>query len=267
MIRSKSIKKLIEEIVVKTLSTTLTPIGFKYVKTQNSFKKAKDDFTQFISVGQDNSPLVYDENDDKLYLKFSLHSSVKHLKFDKWITEKLKTRSNFRHSVTPIHSIVEVNQSLLEQDDFYEPTKSQAFKNYVSRSIAGPDNKERIDISKLPAALSDLSNKLDSLCDIPVLFEQRSQAYRDYFRLLVYNGNKQEAIKHYTKSINDSKHKIEKQLKDEPEEAKKSIQGLERFSEECKTLLDIEIKVDFDRSLKKIVSKQQRVRLSKNLGY
>jgi len=189
------------------------------------------------------------------------------MKFDKWVTSQLKTRSNFRHSLVPIHVIVEVNQSILDKDDFYEPTKSQAFKNYVSRSLAGPDNKERIDISKLPTHISDISAELNRLSDIPALFEHRSQAYRDYYRLLAFSGNKEQAKEYYTKSINESKNRIALQLQEEPEEAKKSIQSLERFSEECKILLGLEIKVEFDRSFRKIECKQRRVKLASNLGY
>lgn len=267
MIRSEAIKKIFEEVVVKTLSTTLAPLGFKYIKSQNGFKRIQDDFTQFILVGQSNSPLVYDESEDKLYVLFSLHSSLQNSKFDNWVTEKLKTQSNFRHSLTSIHSIVEINPNLLDKDDFYEPTKSQAFKNYVLRSMTGGDSIKRIHISELPSALSKISMELNNLCNIPTLFENRSKAYRDYYRLLIYNGNIEEAKEHYIKSIKESKQIINDLIKTNPDEAKKSIQSLEFFSEECKILLGLEIKVDFNRSFQKLECKQRRIKLANNLGY
>lgn len=267
MIRSEAIKKILEEEVVKTLSTTLSPLGFKYIKSQNGFKRIRDDFTQFILVGQSNSPLVYVENEDKLYVFFSLHSSLQNSKFDNWVTEKLKTKSNFQHSLTSIHSKVEINPDKLDKDYFYEPTKSQAFKNYVLRSMTGGDSNERIHISELPSALSKISMELNNLCNIPTLFENRSKAYRDYYRLLIYNGNIEEAKEHYLKSIKESKQIITDLLKTNLDEAKKSIQSLEFFSEECKILLGFEIKVDFNRSFQKLECKQRRIKLANNLGY
>ena len=267
MIRAKSINRLVEDIVATSLSTSLISSGFRYVKSNNCFKKTKQDFVQLISIWKDSIPFVYLEDEDKLYLKFSLSLSIEHPKFDKWVTKKLNIRSNFRHKFMSIDCITEVDQNLLKEGDFYEPTKSQAFKEVTFRSLVGPDNKARKNITDLPDVLAVASNRLDELSDVTNIFEQRTSAYRDYYRLLVYYGNDLKAKQYYTKSISESKDRIVKNLDGDPKELKEAIQGLEIFAEECNTLLGLDIEVDFDRSFKKIECEKRRISLSDTLGY
>ncbi|WP_010518780.1 WD40 repeat domain-containing protein [Croceivirga radicis] len=267
MIKADTIKRLSNEVVSKELLEMFETVGFKYLKSKRHFKKSKGNFDHIISFGTPHSPLEFDDQKDELLLKFHFNVSIESPKFDKWVEKTLKTRSYFRHSLETINCIEVLDLNQLTKTDFFTPTESQKFKNYVTSSLVGPDTTKRIDISELKKQIPKIVNSLETKSSAINLFEKRTQAFRDYYRLLVFENELELAKEQYLKTIDEVKSSINEKLETTPKEAKKSIQGLEGFINETQTLLGIEISNPFSRELKKSNLKDQRIRLSPKLGY
>ncbi|MCH2229183.1 MAG: hypothetical protein MK105_02470 [Crocinitomicaceae bacterium] len=267
MIKADTIKRLSNEVVSSELLETFETLGFKYLKSKRHFKKSKGNFDQIISFGTPNSPIEFDDQNDELLLKFQFNVSVESPKFDKWVENTLKTRSYFRHSLETINCIEVLDLNQLTKTDFFTPTESQKFKNYVTSSLVGPDTIQRIEISEFKEQIPKTVNSLETISNAITLFEKRTQAFRDYYRLLVFENELELAKEHYLKTIDEVKNSINEKLEIEPAEAKKSIQGLEGFINETQTLLGVEVPNPFSRELKESNLKDQRIRLSPKLGY
>lgn len=267
MIKADTLKRLADEIVFMELSDMFETLGFKYLKSKRHFKRSKGNFEHIISFDTPHSPLEFDEKKDELTLKLHFSASIESPKFDKWIEKNLKARSYFRHSLDTINckEILDIDQ--FSKSDFFTPTESQKFKNYVTSSLIGADTTTRIEISDFKEQIPDLADSLDSASTALNLFEKRTQAYRDYYRLLVFENELELAKEQYLKTIDEVKNSIKEKLEKDPTEAKKSIQGLEKFIDEAKTLLGLETTNPFSRDLKKSSLKDRRVKLAPKLGY
>jgi hypothetical protein len=212
MIKADTIKRLSNEVVSNELLETFETLGFKYLKSKRHFKKSKGNFDQIISFGTPNSPIEFDDQNDELLLKFQLNVSVESPKFDKWVENTLKTRSYFRHSLETINCIEVLDLNQLTKTDFFTPTESQKFKNYVTSSLVGPDTIQRIDISEFKEQIPKTVNSLETISNAITLFEMRTQAFRDYYRLLVFENELELAKEHYLKTIDEVKNSINEKL-------------------------------------------------------
>jgi hypothetical protein len=267
MIRAAAIKRITEEIVLSKLAPSLKTFGFKYVKTKSLFKKSQGNFDHIIAIKTLHSPLVFDEDADELFLKFDILINVKSPKFDKWIKKTLKTSSYFYHRVEGHRCLEAVNFEQLEEKDFYKPSESRKFKNYVTSLITGPDTEPRINLTEFKGQLPRITMLLNDLATAVDLFEHKSPLFRNYYRLLVFENEIALAKTNYLKTIEEGIKSIEEMLKKNPTEAKKRLEGFDDLIEEAQILLPIEITNPFTRSLKKVNLKDQKVRLAPQLGY
>lgn len=267
MIKADSLKKLTEEIVLNGLLSKLEPIGFKYLKSKQHFKRTAANFDQIISFGTSHSPLEFNENTDELYLKFHISANIVSPKFDKWITKELKSRSSFRHFLENVKCIELVDFNTLNKDDFFTPTESRKFKNYITSSLIGVDNDKRISFLEFENKLEEIINSFDNLNTAKGLYNSKTKAFRDYLRLLVFESEIEQAKNAYLEKYNQIKNQVDITNTDKIEETKKTTQSLEKFASEIEIFFNLKLENPFKRELNKLESKEEKIKLSSDLGF
>lgn len=267
MIKADSLKKLSEKIVLNGLLNKLEPIGFKYLKSKQHFKRTVGNFAQIISFGTSHSPLEFNESTDELYLKFHISANIESPKFDKWITKELKSRSFFRHFIENVKCIELVDFNTLNRDDFFTPTESRKFKNYITSSLVGIDNDKRISFLEFENKLAEIIESFDNLNTAKSLYNNKTKAFRDYLRLLVFEGEIEQAKDAYLEKYNQVKNQVDLSNTDKIEETKKRIQSFEKFASEIEIFFKIKLENPFKRELNKLESKEEKIKLSSDLGF
>ncbi|UPS92074.1 hypothetical protein [Bizionia sp. M204] len=267
MIKADSLKKLSEKIVLNGLLGKLESIGFKYLKSKQHFKRTIGNFDQIISFGTSHSPLEFNENTDELYLKFHINANIESPKFDKWIKKEIKSRSYFRHLIENVKCIELVDFNTLNKDDFFTPTESRKFKNYITSSLIGEDNDKRITFLEFEKKLAEIIKSFDNLNTAKDLYNNKTQAFRDYLRLLVFEGENEQAKVVYLEKYNHIKNQIDFDNTEKVEETKKTIQSLEKFASEIEIFFNLKLENPFKRELKKLESKKEKIKLSADLGF
>src|SRR5690606_485584 len=155
------------------------------------------------------------------------------------------------YSTSSIKSRVPLTFEDFENEDFYEPSKSQIFKNAVMVALGGGVNGENvIEIEelisdKLPEIIKDLEYK----SNIVNLFESREHpnSLRHYL-LLLYGNTSIELVKEYFQKLHEIEIKeIEEKLKISEAEASRYIEALQFSIDLAKRLVNIELSNPFSR--------------------
>lgn len=267
MIKANSLKKLNERIVLKGLLGKLEPLGFKYLKSKQHFKRVVGNYDHIISFGTSHSPLEFNENTEELHLKFYINTYIESPKFDKWISKTLKSRSFFRHSLESTKCIEIVDFNILEVDDFFTPSESRKFKNYITSLLVGVDNENRISLKEYESKLTESIKSFDNLDTAKKLYDSKTQAFRDYLRLLVFEGDIEKAKIEYLEKYNYIKSKIDLTNTEKIDETKKTIQSLEKFASEIEIFFNTKLENPFERGLTKLESRKEKIKLAPNLGF
>lgn len=267
MIRANSLKKLSEEIIINSIGEILANSGFKYLKGKRSFKRQVSNFDQIISISEPHNALEFNEKTEEIFLKFSLSISIEIPKLDKWVKDKLNERSFFRHNLKVLDSITNVDFEQLSKDDFFTPTESQQFKHAITSSLTGPDTKERTNLEEIIRVLPSVVSNLDEASNGLWLFENRTEAFLKYFRLLIFTNQIDLAKEQYTNLYHDIQNKISDFLETDIENVKKHIQALEKLQVEAKLLLDLDFENPFSREISIKENQGIKVKLAENLGY
>ena len=254
MIKSESIKNLIYTKVVNRLDEVLEKQGFKYYKSKGQFIKKDGIFHQIIHLYQPDSPIQYLDETEELFLHFRVYGEIEIPDYEKWYNENVEKHLQNLYSTSLIKSRVTLTFEDFENEDFYEPSKSQMFKNAVTVALGGGVNNENvIEIEqlisdKLPEIIKDLEYK----SNIVNLFESREHpnSLRHYL-LLLYGNTSVELVKEYfQKSHENEIQEIEEKLKISEAEASQYIEALNFSIDLAKKLLNIELSNPFSRSIK-----------------
>lgn len=268
MIKTSSINKLIEQVVVRKLNDLLIDNNFKFLKSKQHYKRIEGEFIQIINIQSTHNPLNYNEENNEITLNFNLSSFIEAPKFDKWVYDKLKERSYFRHEIKIIEACSIIDFDLLNKSDFFSPTESQKFKNYVTTSLIGTDKNIRTSINNISKQITEIIYDFNRCSNFQTLYNERSNTYNgDYTRLLVYSNNLDYAKEGYKSTYNKYIEIIEEKINSDTEKTKRNIQGFEKLIKEVETLLQIIYKNPYAREIQKIPSKKQNIRLSPKLGY
>lgn len=198
MIKASTVKKLLDECVSEHLSPFLTPHGFNYLKSKQTFKRIKGPFHQLIQIQKSTSPLYYDEQKNELLLHFGIRSRIECPKLDKWLDQKLKGSSYFFHPLGFLEGRVMLDFDLLQKTGFYIPSASQKFKQLVTSSLIGPDNSKRMNLATIEKELPRIIEMLDAASSSLYLFEEgQNNVLLKYFRLLVFTNEIDKAKEAY----------------------------------------------------------------------
>jgi WD40 repeat protein len=254
MIKSKSIKNLIFSKVVNLLEGVLEKRGFKYFKSKGIFIKRDGIFHQIINLNEPYSPIEYNDETEELFLHFIVYGEIEIPDYEKWYNENVEKGLQNLYSTSKIKSRVKLDLEDFEFEDFYQPTKSQMFKNAVTIGLGGGQKNENVIkieqliSDKLPEIVKDLEDKSNMFN----LFESREHpnSLRHYL-LLLYSNTSVELVKQYFQKSHENKiQEIEEKLKISEAEASQYIEALNFSIDLAKKLLNIELTNPFSRSIK-----------------
>ncbi|MDF1696678.1 MAG: WD40 repeat domain-containing protein [Saprospiraceae bacterium] len=190
MIKKESLKKLIQSIVIPEVESVLSPLGYKYVKTQGRFTQTQNNFKQIIGLSGQGASIEYDEKSNELLLLFSVSSTIECPKFEKWSEKEYHHKSRIYHRLNNFQCKKVISIDEIGRDDVYTPTKAQQFKSYVSRAIGGVKRREVIQFQEMmDDGFQAMVTNLNLLSDIHLIYENRPfPNHLDYVRLLEFYG-------------------------------------------------------------------------------
>ena len=137
MITKKAISKIHLKVLSEKVAPILNELGFKFLKSNASFVKSGNEIDIVIKSFINRSSLTMDEDDNLTFL-ITLRSQPKLTKFSKWHEVNLGTDSRDLTNSINAQSLFafEISNFEFSEEDFYEPTASQRFKDYISSSLS-----------------------------------------------------------------------------------------------------------------------------------
>jgi hypothetical protein len=203
MIRAAALKKLLQEKVAPQLQAILEPLGYKYKKTQSRFVHKEGIGEKVIWLSADFKPLAYDEDLDEIRIQFELNCALLLSKFDKWYQKEIGNEiyTHIFHKKLAGYWVLE--ESDLEDADFYEPTAAQQFKRQVTQYLKGSNQNQYFCLDDSAKALLEALNKelsgalaIDKLLhtEIQIAYNNfANQPFKIYPHLLIFDHKKEEA--------------------------------------------------------------------------
>ena len=267
MLKQRAIDRLKLEVIVAQLEMHLAPLGYKYVKSRYGFRKATGIFEQEIMVAEDSQPFAYDEASGKLQFYFRLYPSIQCSKLDKWVKKELNATSSFRYKIDWIYGIADVDTSLIQPDDSYEPTNSQAFKAFVGKKLFGAPVVDRHHMDQIGNELTRLADSLESMCDPQVLLDSIQPVSLDSCRMLAYLNKPEESINSYKQHFKEIENQVAELWHSDHDHAKKLIKSLESISAEAGTYLNLELVHKFERKINLSDNRGYRLKLATDIGF
>lgn len=198
MLRKNAIDRVFIKIVDERVLKTFKKKGFKYNKTKSLFTKKVSDFEQKIIISAFS--VYFDNVVDKLFLQINFYFSIENSKYEKWYFEKFATKINFKKNLGEYFSVTELDIDLFDKYDFYVPTQSQQFKEYIANELRRDNNvtsKNSLEIflnEELIVFLDNLNNSSNCLS----IFEQEENDFNIInTNLLIFDNNFEKAIESY----------------------------------------------------------------------
>lgn len=190
MITKKAINKIHLKVLSEKVAPILNEIGFKFLKSKASFVKSGNEIDIVVKSLINNSSLIVDKDDNLIFL-ITLRSQPKMTKFSKWHKINLGTDSrDLTNSInTQSEFTFEISDNELTKDDFYEPTATQGFKNYITKSLSTKpkDSKDAIQLREfIIREVLPTYHNIDKIEEL--LANDRIPLYMKP-KFLAYNGN------------------------------------------------------------------------------
>lgn len=201
--------------------THLEPHGFKYLKSKQTIKRTVGDFDHDISLHTSSSSLDFNDKTDELLLKFHIRASVESPKFDKWLADKVKIKTQHQELLKMAKCVESIEFDALNKDDFFTPSKSQKFKHIVNTALASTDG-SRIQLSDFINQLPDLFKSFDSYPSAHPKPDDRAN-----LRLLVFQDKLDLAKDLYLQRHGELKSLINKALESDRDTVKEAIEYFE----------------------------------------
>lgn len=271
MIKTESIKNLIYQKVANILNEILEKQGYKYYKSKGQFVKKDGIFQQIVHLHQSNSPIQYIDETEELFLHFRVSGEIEIPNYEKWYSENVEKHLQRLYYTSSFQTRIPLTFEDFKNEDFYEPSKSQIFKNAVTVALGGGgNNKNVIEIEqlisdKLPKIVKDLENK----SNIVNLFESREHpnSIRHFLLLLYGNISNELVIDYFHRNYKRQITEIEEKLKISEAEASRHIEDLNFFIGLAKKLLNIELSNPFSRSIKVVPNCNENIDFTEKSKY
>lgn len=270
MVRQSKINELIENKVRLLIQSELEKVGFKYLKAKNQFIKNHDQFLQVINFYNATSPLVYEEKNENLFLRFNVDAKIEIPDYDKWYLDKVGEKSFFYENIEILFCEIELSLfDYFNQEDFFEGTESRKFKNYITSLISKSyqNNQEIISSDILiKEKLPNLISKLNVNSSIIKMFES-SNYPSVYGYLLFYGGYDTLAFEQLDKIYENYNSEIESRIKNSDVDLKISLEGLTNFIQTTYKITNKLYENQFKRSVNKIASKNDNLIFDTDLKF
>ena len=137
MLRKEAEKRIFKKILDDTLKPFFIQNGFKYSK--GNFIRPFNDFRQEITIyAHDNyGPIVYNQKHEHIQMNFVMYFRCYHPGFLDWFRDHFTFHMD-AWSANVVHGFrfyVPFDEHWLTEFDFFNPNKSQFFKQFVSQSL------------------------------------------------------------------------------------------------------------------------------------
>ncbi|QXP59477.1 hypothetical protein [Olleya sp. HaHaR_3_96] len=264
MIKKKVLENIIQNKVPSIVLTKLEEHGFKYLKSQKTFKKTSDGIEYQLRLLTQQSTLEYIEESDEPRIYFSIAGSIKYIEYEKWYKKTFDEESRMNIGTNGIKVYLVPDISDFNSSSYYVPSKSQAFKSMVTKSlIIGKEEAELLNINEyIESGLFKLLDELNSKSNPEILFETREFPLQYTFLMHFYGHNKlahsqiRKTYKYYLDTINKE------------ENPKRVIQMFEKFLNDVRKLNGLELENPFKQAIKiKSNLNESRLNFLPNSGY
>jgi WD40 repeat protein len=271
MIKAESLKKIFYKKVSDELNEVFEQHGFKYYNSKGQFIKKHGIFYQIVHLRQPNDSIEYNDDTEELFLNFILISEIEIPDYEKWFNENVKDGLQNLFYKAIGESRIPISIMDFNDDDFYEPSTSQKFKNYVSRALGGGENSdffvdlEKIKTERIPKAISEL----EKMSNIKTLFESKEHpnSLRHYL-LLLYGGMHLDYVKTYFQKNYDREiEEIKKALEISDAAASNGIQELNFLISLAKRLLNMDFINPYARSIKVLQNANEVVHFTEKSSF
>ncbi|MBV7441553.1 hypothetical protein KRX57_08970 [Weeksellaceae bacterium TAE3-ERU29] len=134
-IKNKSLNRLLNEVIVLEFKDEIEKLGFKYLKTKNSFKLKKDDLILSIDFSLDYWDKYYINEEGEIVLNIIFTSSIDTIGFTKWYKKNYNESWGFGDVIDEIKFLHKLEDPDISKEDFSYLTPSIKFKNSVSELL------------------------------------------------------------------------------------------------------------------------------------
>ncbi len=181
MIRANSIKRIRQQVIVEPLIAALKDFGFKYLKTDECFKRKKGDYNHRITCSLEYNPISYNEDLDKCVIKFRIGGHIDAPNFVKWYNQlNLGTNTYFHQNVFGNNCFALFEKDLFSPADFLEPSESLMFKQkmisglFSNRGFSSPNLGHPISLDDIILNLENYIEKFNKLESAISLYKNKS---------------------------------------------------------------------------------------------
>ncbi len=264
-VKASKIQELLFGKVAVQIDSLLSGHGFKYQKSKKRFYRQAGKLDQVFHLYTISSPLIYDDTEDKLVLRFILAASVEMPVFDKWYKETTSEPCLFTHRLSGGWLKIQAPISFEDftGDDFYTPTDSQRFKRQVSSllSAGSTADKEYISLEYwLSEKLPELLNAFDEETDVKKIFELREYPQSMLHTLFLhFNGFTELAREQYDVNVKKGIAMLEEKIKTG------NTEDIRSYSKGLNTLITVAKKTGvavyenpFDQAIKQVTAQQTK---------
>lgn len=264
MIKKKVLENIIQNKVPSIVLKKLEPLGYKYLKSQKLFKKNLDGIEYHLRMYTQQSTLEYIEEIDEPRIYFTISGGIKYIEYEKWHKKTFdeESRMNIGTNGTKVYIVPDITD--FDESSHYIPTKSQAFKSMVARSmVAGRENNPPLNINEfIESRIHKILDELNSKSNPEILFETRKYPLQ-YTFLMHFHGHEELANSQIHKTYEYYLDKIDKE-----ENPKRVIQSFEKFLTDVKKLNGLELDNPFKQGIKIIPNlNETRLNFLPNFSY
>lgn len=264
MIKKKVLESIIQKKVPPLVLTKLEEFGYKYLKSQKIFKKISNGIKFQLRLLTQLSTLEYIEERNEPRIYFSITGSLEYVEYEKWYKKTFDEESRTNIETDSIQLYLVPDISNFDTSSYYVPTKSQAFKSTVTKSlITGREKAEPININEfIELGLFELLEELKSKSHPKTLFKTRKYPLQ-YTFLMHFYGHYELANSQIHKTYEYYLDRIGKE-----ENPKRVIQVFNKFLNDVRKLNGLELENPFKQTIKiKANLNESRLNFLPNFGY
>ncbi len=259
MVKKEAINALIDEKVVPILTQELDKQGFKYKKSNKHFiRGAKDGIAHILNLYPNNSPLVYDEDTEQIFLNFTISAFVDFPAYKKWHIDTFGQRDFTSIDYKRIVCQIELSLDDFTKDHFYSPTPTQRFKMVVQSSLisARNVNEQVVPMAQaLQVEIPEFIAYFHDKTDILTLYNNPNFPYVNSLMLL-FAGYTDLAKQQIKTGVQNDIETLEKMLKNDSKEAADKLKFFEDYLLKVNKVTDLALENPFIQSFKVLPSKQ-----------
>lgn len=134
-IKNKSLNRLLNDVIINYFKVEIEKLGFKHLKTKNSFQLKKEDLILNVDYFIDYWDKYYIDDDGELILNINFISSVTTFGFTQWFKKNYDVTWSFSQAFEKIKLYYLLENPNVNEEDFSPITPARNFKLNISKLI------------------------------------------------------------------------------------------------------------------------------------